>query len=251
MKISPYSQGNSNFDITAKIRADNIFKNYDFYKEVFCNNEIIFSNFKKMVKKYRNKKILIIGGGPSTRDILSSNYENIFSNYDYLWSSNSFFLNPKLKDIKIDLAMMMLEPNLKSKEFIEYCEKFNPTIGFELHNKWKTEKINYHDLFMMQTRFYGIIGVCQRMVIFACFLGAKEIGFVGLDGLKSMKKGDHSFEENKKTVPSISNEETFQYQCDEFWNYVNSTYKKPVIINYGQDNSYHRKLKERVNYEKN
>jgi len=56
MKISPYSQGNSNFDITAKIRADNIFKNYDFYKEVFCNNEIIFSNFKKMVKKYRNKK---------------------------------------------------------------------------------------------------------------------------------------------------------------------------------------------------
>ena len=36
--------------------------------------------------------------------------------------------------------MMMLEPDLKSKEFIDYCEIFKPTIGFELHNKWKERK---------------------------------------------------------------------------------------------------------------
>ena len=152
MKVSPYSQGDKNFDISAKIRADNIFKDYDFYKEVFCNNEIIFSNFKHFVKKYRNKKILIIGGGPSTNELLESDYEKTLSEYDYLWSCNHFFLNPILRNVKIDLAMMMLEPNLKSKEFKDYCSKFKPTIGFELHNKWKTERFNYDKLFMMQTR---------------------------------------------------------------------------------------------------
>ena len=90
--VSPYSQGDKNFDIKAKIRADNIFSDYDFYKEVFCNNEIIFSNFKKMIKKYRNKKILIIGGGPSTNELIKSDPDTIFSHYDYLWSCNHFFL---------------------------------------------------------------------------------------------------------------------------------------------------------------
>jgi len=246
MKISPYSQGNENFDLKAKLRADNIFSKYDFYNEVFCNNEIIFSNFKHFVKKYRRKKILIIGGGPSTKGMLEKDYESIFSKYDYLWSSNSFFLNSKLKNIKIDLAMMMLEPNLKSVEFQKYYEKFKPVIGFELHNKWKNYRPAFDEMFMMQTRFYGIIGVCQRMIIFASFIGADTIGFVGLDGLKSMKAGDHSFEKNKKSLPSITNEDTFQYQSDVFWDYINDRYKKPKIVNHGNDVSYHRNLKKRV-----
>lgn len=250
MKVSPYSQGDKNFDVTARMRADNIFKDYDFYKEVFCNNEIIFSNFKQMVKKYRNKNILIIGGGPSTNDLIDSGYQKTFSEYDYLWSCNHFFLNPILKNIKIDLAMMMLEPDLKSEEFIRYCDKFNPTIGFELHNKWKNEKFIYNNLFMMQTRFYGIIGACQRMIIFACFLGAKKVGFVGLDGLSSMKKGDHSFEASKSRLPSISREDVFQYQFDEFWRYVNSNYKKTQIVNHGRQNNYHKIFLERSTDEK-
>lgn len=247
MKISPYSQGDANFKDLSRRRAFNIFKDYSFFKNVFSDNEIIFSNSKEMILKYKDKKILIIGGGPSTKKLLSEDYKDVFKNYDYLWSSNSFFLNPTLKKIKIDLAMMMLEPDLYSKEFIDYTKKFKPTIGFELHNKWAKEKFEYDDLFMMQTRFYGILGVCQRMIIFANILGAKQIGFIGLDGLKSIKKGDHSFEENKKTLPSISDEETFQYQCDEFWHYINNNFKKSKIINYGFDNSYHRGLKERLN----
>ena len=245
MNISPYSQGDSNFYMSARMRADNIFKDYDFYKEIFCNNEIIFSNFKKMVTKYRNKKILIIGGGPSTNELLNSDYKKVFSEYDYLWSCNHFFLNPILKNIEIDLAMMMLEPDLKSKEFLDYCEKFNPTIGFELHNKWQHEKVKYDKLFMMQTRFYGIIGVCQRMIIFACFLGAKKVGFIGLDGLSSMKQKNHSFEASKSRLPSISREDVFQYQCDEFWKNVNLNYTKTEIINIGRQNNYHRVFLER------
>jgi hypothetical protein len=245
MSVSPYSQGDKNFDILARMRADNIFKDYEFYKEVFCNNEIIFSNFKHIVKKYRNKKIMIIGGGPSTRDLLSQDYQDVFDNYDYVWSCNSFFLNTILKNIKIDLAMMMLEPDLDSKEFLEYSKKFNPTIGLELHDKWRQDKLQYENLFMMQTRFYGITGVCQRMIILACFVGCKEVGFVGLDGLKSIKKGDHSFEKNKNTLPSITNEEVFQYQCDVFWDYINNNFKKQKIVNHGYDNNYHRILRER------
>ena len=253
MKISPFSQGDKNFDVLAKIRADNIFSGYDFYNNVFCNNEIIFSNFKKMIKKYKNKKIMIIGGGPSTNELLSSKYREVFDEYDFLWSCNSFFLNPILKDVKMDMAMMMLDPDLESQEFKSYCMTHKPLIGFELHKKWKEKKIDYEDLFMMQTRFYGVLGSCQRMLIFACFLRAKEVGFVGLDGLTSMKKGVHSFKEKSvalKEMPSITDEEPFQYQYDVFWDYVNSNFKKSKLINYGYDNSYHRQLTKRVNYEK-
>ena len=243
--ISPYSQGDSNFDVSSKIRADNIFSEYDFYKEVVNTNEIIFSNARELIKRYKGKNILIIGGGPSTKELLSGEYENIFLQYDYLWSVNSFFLNPQLKNVKIDLAMMMLEPDLKSKEFTEYAEKYNPYIGFELHDKWKREKFDYDKLFMMQTRFYGILGACQRMIIFACFLRANKIGFVGLDGLKSMKAADHSFEEGKNNVPHISDENVFQYQSDEFWNYVNKMFADSKIVNHGYDNNYHRNFKKR------
>tara|TARA_Y100000114_G_scaffold146717_1_gene157729 strand:- start:28729 stop:29478 length:750 start_codon:yes stop_codon:yes gene_type:complete len=247
MKVSPYSQGDANFKDLSRKKAYHIFKDYSFFKGIFSDNEIIFSNSKEMISKYKNKKILVIGGGPSTKELLKGDYETVFNQYDFLWSSNSFFLNSDLKNIKIDLAMMMLEPDLYSKEFVEYSNKFKPTIGFELHDKWKKENFQYDDLFMMQTRFYGIIGVCQRMIIFANILEANQIGFVGLDGLKSMKKGDHSFEKNKKTLPSITNEETFQYQCDELWRYINNNFKKSKIINHGFDNPYHRGLKERLN----
>ena len=243
--VSPYSQGNSNFDISSRMRADNIFSEYEFYKEIVNTNDIIFSNAKEMIKRYKQKNILIIGGGPSTKELLDSNYEHVFSQYDYLWSVNSFFLNPKLKNVKIDLAMMMLEPDLKSKEFIDYIDKYEPYIGFELHDKWKHEKIKYKKLFMMQTRFYGILGACQRMIIFACFLRANNIGFVGLDGLKSMKAADHSFEKGKNNLPHISDENVFQYQSDEFWNYVNNMFPNVKITNHGYDNNYHRNLKLR------
>ena len=141
--------------------------------------------------------------------------------------------------------MIMLQTKIESPEFIKYMFKNRPLMGFELHDKWKFKTVNYDKLFMMQTRFYGILGVCQRMLIFASNLGAKKIGFVGLDGLKSMKEGNHSFEKDKNDLPSISDERVFQYQSDCFWDYVNKFHPDVEIVNHGYQNNYHRNFLNR------
>ena len=226
--ISPYSQGDKNFKDLAKKRADRIFSHYNFYDDVFYNNEIIFSNANQLRNKYQDKKILIIGGGPSTNHYLSKqgDYPQKIENYDYLWSANHFFLNPILKDRKIDLAMFMLEPDIQSKKFVEYYSNFKPTLGFELHDKWIKEKIPYQDCFMMQTRFYGVLGACQRMLIFAGYLKAAEVHFVGLDGVEFIKKGMHSFEKDKITMPSIKNVEVHRYQKQKLYEYLYNHFKE-------------------------
>ena len=38
--------------------------------------------------------------------------------------------------MKIDLAMLMGEPDLNSEEFISYRNKFQPYLGFEVHDRW-------------------------------------------------------------------------------------------------------------------
>ena len=60
-----------------------------------------------------------------------------------------------------------------------------------------------------------------------------------------MKAADHSFEKGKNNLPHISDENVFQYQSDEFWNYVNKMFTDVKIINHGRDNNYHRNLKQR------
>jgi len=235
--MTPYSQGNGNFRVSAKQRADNIFNQYAFYKNVYCDDEIICTNFAKMKQKYSDKKIIIIGGGPSTNEFLENqdNYNNKLCDFDYIWSVNHFYLNPILKTIKVDLAMMMLEPNIFSEEFVEYYNSHKPTLGFELHNKWKSTVIPYDDCFVMQTRFYGILGACQRMIIFASLLGANTVSFIGLDGLSAIKKGKHSFQPGKKTMPSISDPNVYKRQYEIFWNYLFEFRNGTKFINLKRD----------------
>ena len=217
--ISPYSQGNESFKQISRLRADNIFSNYSFYKDIKNTNEAIYSNSSFFEQKYSGKKILIIGGGSSTNDYFSKNNGE---EYDYLWSVNHFFLNPFLKNIKVDLAMMMLEPDIFSKSFLNYYENYKPILGFELHDKWKNTIIPYEDCFVMQTRFYGILGACQRMIIFASLLKAKQVDFIGLDGLNAIRQGKHAFQPGKKTLPSVSNDLVYQSQYKELWKYLYS-----------------------------
>ena len=229
--ISPYSQGDKHFQALSRNRADKIFKNYDFYKDVESTNEIIFSNSNKLREKYQGKKIIILGGGPSTNVFLKTR-QNYLKHYDYVWSVNHFFLNPILSELRVDLAMMMLEPNILSDEFKKYLYRFKPTLGFELHDKWRTNRIPYQDCFVMQTRFYGILGACQRMIIFAAVLRASEVAFVGLDGLEAIRRGQHSFQEGKTTLPSISRDEIYKSHYDEFYRYIYQFREHTKFINY-------------------
>ena len=51
-----------------------------------------------MLDKFKNKKILVLGGGTSTIDV---NWENL--EYDYLWTCNDFFLSDRINHAKVEL----------------------------------------------------------------------------------------------------------------------------------------------------
>ena len=55
----------------------------------------------QMKEMYKGKKIMVVAGGPSTNDVA---WENL--DYDYLWTCNYFYQNEKLKDRKVDLAIL-------------------------------------------------------------------------------------------------------------------------------------------------
>ena len=200
-----------------------------------ANEEILYSKYSKF-NKYKGKHLLIIGGGPSTSKL---NFSEVDS--DFIWSTNHFYLNPILNKLKIDMAMLMAEPNTTSKEFLDYRDKFEPMIGFEIHNKWKGFKFDdYNNYFLMHTDFYSKLGACVRMIIFACFLEVKKISFVGLDGPKYIIKGEHSFEQGKTTLPSDFSPEIYKWHYKVFWIYIRSRFKKVDFKNLGYGQEYHQ-----------
>ena len=205
-------------------------------KDLVVTEEVIFSKYNHF-KIYDDKTILIVGGGPST---LALDFNS--TQRDFTWSVNHFFLNPILKNIKIDLAMMMAEPDINSEKFIRYRDTYNPMIGFEIHDKWGNFNFDsYENYFLMHTDFYGKLGACTRMIIFACLLGAKCVKFVGMDGDKYMIKGEHAFEPNKNNLPSFHHENLFADQYNIFWKYVDSRFPDVKFENLGLGQEYHNR----------
>lgn len=196
------------------------------------NSEIVFQYLTEFTK-YKNKKLLIVGGGPTTNQC---QWENL--DYDYIWSCNHFYQHPKLKDMSVDLAFVGQEINLYNRDFQEYVYRNNTKLVFEIAGKfynknshpegWMTELTNY-DLkkhLCCFTRYYGWIGANWRQMVLALFLGFKEIYFVGMDGYSFKKNPQdipHSFEPGKvpKGGPMKPGaEEAFKQHLIVFWNYI-------------------------------
>ena len=206
-----------------------------FCKSVRANSEIVYSDLDHF-KEYNGKSVLIIGGGPSTNRL---NYDT--TERDFTWACNHFYLNPIFSSIKIDVAMFMGEPDLKSKEFTEYRERFQPYSGFEVHNRWlEYEFDDYEKYFAMHTRFYGRLGICPRMILFACCLGCERVKFVGLDGYEPIYKGDHAHEPGKKSLPGIFTEELFDAHYEHFWKYTKENFPDVEFINLGDGQKFHK-----------
>ena len=210
-----------------------------FCTSVRTNSEIVVSNLDYFAK-YAGKTVLIIGGGPSTNNLDIDSVEA-----DYKWSCNHFYLNPKLSETKIDLAMMMGEPNLNCEKFIKYRDTFNPYLGFEVHDRWiNYEFDDYKKYFVMHTRFYSKLGIGVRMILFASSIGCKEIKFVGMDGYEPIYKGDHAFQPGKKTLPSTFDQKLYDKQYEEFWKYIRIHFPTTKYTNLGGGEKFHKPIEE-------
>jgi hypothetical protein len=216
-----------------------------FCDQARCNNEIAYSDLEYF-KTYKDKKVFIIGGGPSTNATDLSAIER-----DFTWSLNHFYLSKRMQDVKVDLAMFMGEPDLSSKAFQKYRETHQPYIGFEVHDRWFNHTFDdYKKYFAMHTRFYGRVGAGVRMIIFACFLGCKEIVFTGFDGPDPIYEGDHAFEPGKKTLPSVYTRadkslvlQDWKEQTDFFWEYIQTLFPGVKFTNVGGGERYHEKIR--------
>ena len=186
---------------------------------------------------------MLVGGGPSA----NNDWEQI--EYNNLWSINHFFKNDKLKDKKVDLAMIMGEPDITSEEFLSYRDKNQTYIGFEIHDKWPNHEFDdYKRYFCMHTRFYSRLGAGARMKIFAAHLGFRTVYFTGFDGPEAIFRGDHAFEPGKKTLPGVFQDtplDTVSYywkmQYDYLWDYIRVLCPETEFINIGGGARYHEK----------
>ena len=69
---------------------------------------------KLMLAKYKDKNILILGGGQSTLD---TKWENL--PYDYLWTCNDFYLEPRVLNQEIDFYLLAFTTPLKEEKLVK------------------------------------------------------------------------------------------------------------------------------------
>lgn len=214
---------------------------------MFSDGQIYRSDYDGF-DKYQGKKILIVGGGPSTNNLKDGVWCPALSEHNYVWSCNHYYLCEKLYGIHIDLAMIMPGVNTRNKEFLDRLSSDYPLIGIELHDRWfQSEKLrefccSYGNdrMFFSHTRFFGKLGVGARMLILAASLGAKKVSFIGFDG---PVKG-HSFQKDKYELPSQVNQEEawkiYKYQYDELYKHLAEFYPHTEIESLDNTNELHR-----------
>ena len=213
------------------------------------NNGVIYQH-RPEFENYKGARILIIGGGGSTNKMDWDKLET----YDYIWSVNHFFLHPILKDKKIDLVMMMGEPDLNRKEWRDYRNKFQPLVGFEISERWdgcKFDTEQYGGYFCMHTFVYNILGACVRMIEFACALEVSQIDFIGLDGVESIYEGNHAFQPGKTTLPGMlqarmdtetDSIQIFKALYTTFWERMVKDFPDVLFKNLGGGEHYHERI---------
>ena len=219
---------------------------YNFSDNPYYNNNVCFTN-AKILDKFNGKKILIIGGGPST---LKFDFEQT-KEYDSCWSMNQFYKNETLSKIHLDLIALSPEVSFDSVGLNNYIKEHNPIIGFEPRYRWT---IPFHkftcnsfvegkDCFAFMTFFGGKIGVASRMINLAAELGAESVSFIGLDGIPKIFDKIHAFEKGKAIPPAGVSEanahEVCKHHYDLFWNKMKKDYPNTNFISLQDKNEFH------------
>ena len=160
-------------------------------------------NIEWRPNKYKDKSILVVGGGTSTLDV---NWEDI--EYDYLWTCNDFYLVERVLNKDIDLYFLshttpfndVLTNKLKGSDTLVFYEPYHyrqKQESEEFINFQKDTGINifgidipFHDNLNVEGRKAGVTG---RLIQLAMYTDASKIYFVGFDGFNKEFSNRHAF----------------------------------------------------------
>ena len=199
----------------------------DLMTGIAWNKEIMYTPLPEL-KKIAGSKVLIVGGGPSAAE---KDWDP--NDYDYVFSCNHFYLNEKLNNHDVFLAIMGQEVDFsfENNKLHEYMNRNNTIICFDDRTSEQDRKDfelvrqEYPSRRMyLHTRYRGKPGTALRLLCLAIFLEPKEIHFVGVDGMgPDTKKGDlhgHAFQKGKKYSHNCLNYDLYRRHYVAFWDYV-------------------------------
>jgi hypothetical protein len=148
-----------------------------------CTSNYIYEDIDDF-NKFKNSKILVVGGGPSSIDVTLQ-----LEDYDYIFSCNHFFKSEKFKDVNLDVLFIGNEVDTFSSSFVEYCKKSSTYLAVE-DLEWRPKhRLNLlnnfrEKAFLCSSRYQSkLTGAASKMCMFALELGAKQLDFIGIDGV--------------------------------------------------------------------
>ena len=157
-----------------------------------------------MVDKYKDKTILVLGGGTSTLDV---KWENL--DFDYVWTCNDFYLENRILQVPIDLYLLAYTTDLSNKKLVYKLKQERPTIIYEpTHYRGKQYSNEFRDFVenigtAVAVRDIKTIedlsrpalksGAMFRLIALALQTEAKQIHFVGFDGFNKEFSNRHAF----------------------------------------------------------
>lgn len=229
---------------SSSVRGLNWLKSQDLKGSSFkCTSNYIYDDIKGF-NKFKDSKILVVGGGPSSTEIGLQ-----VEDYDYIFSCNHFFKAEKFKDINLDVLFVGNEVDTFSSSFLEYCKRSSTYLAIEDLELRPVHVINLFNrfpekAFLCSSRYQSkFTGTASKMVIFALELGAKSVDFVGVDGVapdfNHKQLMPHGFE-NKKLFRKKKKSEYSKVisHYKHFDSYIRNTYSDCNIKNLGSLSKY-------------
>ena len=160
------------------------------------------------VSKYKNKKILIVGGGQSTLD---TKWENL--DYDYIWTCNDFYKEERVLSRDIDLYALAFTTELGEFPLIKKLRKSDTLVIYEpVHYRGKQNTKYFKDFkesikIPIKAINLPVVdkierpalksGIVFRLILLALTTEASSIYFVGFDGFNEKFTNIHAFTKNK------------------------------------------------------
>lgn len=208
----------------SKIKQEMVFSKQDTLTHGNCDCII---SLPEKYYKFKNKKIMIVSGGPSSNEV---NWDKI--NYDYLWTVNEFYKNEQLLNKQIDLLYMSSIVDFKNQKLSESISNTGALLSFPLATNYIHDKVNLSVIRSLTnkfkenssynyTRYSSTLGVGYKLIALAIFAGASEIYTVGNDGFVS-KDMNHAFDGRKRSPGwYLQYGDRFQdRQFVIFWHYI-------------------------------